>query len=87
MKKSDLIVLVAKENELRAILREEIAAMQKPGESVDNNQKLSRTEAAYFLGVKYGTMYHLIKRGEVKEHKIGGKKYFLKSELIEKINR
>lgn len=47
------------------------------------NEKLIRKKAAKFLGVSYQTMSNWTKSGKLKEHGIGRKRYYLRSELIE----
>lgn len=47
------------------------------------NEKLIRKKAAKFLGVSYQTMCNWTKYGKIKEHGIGRKRYYLRSELIE----
>ncbi len=45
-------------------------------------ERLTRSEAAEFLGVSYVTLTQWIKKGLVKERGIGKKKYHLKSDLL-----
>lgn len=67
---------------LREVIREE---NQRAGENIP--EKLTRKEAAEFLGVAYITMYHWIKRGIIQEYGTQNKRYFLKDELIKVMNR
>ncbi len=45
-------------------------------------ERITRKEAAEFLGVSYFTMHKWVKNGTIKERGIGRKKYFLKSDLL-----
>jgi excisionase family DNA binding protein len=81
MKDTELIV-VAKAKDLRQIVREEILAAQKPDRIKEFQERMTRSEAAVFLGIRYQTVYHWLKKGRIKEHGLGRKKYFLKLELI-----
>ncbi|WP_073167871.1 helix-turn-helix domain-containing protein [Tangfeifania diversioriginum] len=69
---------------LQKILDEHTASQPKPP-ATDPEQRLTRRQAAKFMGVSYQTMYNYVKRGLVKQHGIGQKKWFLKQELIEVI--
>jgi predicted HTH domain antitoxin len=44
--------------------------------------KISKTKAAKFIGVSIPTLNKLVNDGKFKQHSLGHKKYFLKSELI-----
>jgi excisionase family DNA binding protein len=51
------------------------------------DNRMTRSEAARFLGVTYVTIGNWIKRGLIHEHGIGGKKFFYREELIEILKR
>jgi len=74
----------------KAILKEtlrEVIREEKERELNKYPEKLSRKQAAEFLGIAYITIYHWIKKGIVKEYGTRRKKYFIKSELIEVMNQ
>ncbi len=48
---------------------------------------LTVAEASAYLRVSRGTLYTLMKKGEIKSLKIGGKRLFLESELIAYIEK
>jgi hypothetical protein len=50
---------------------------------VEQSERMNRREAAKFLDVSYPTMHLWTKKGVLKEHGQGRKKFYLKSELIE----
>lgn len=54
-----------------------------PEPDMNPGERLTRQQAAKFLEVSYQTMYNYTRDGLVKEHGIGKKKFYLKSELIE----
>lgn len=53
----------------------------------DNHKKelLTQKETAEFLKVDASTIYHWVKRGNIKSYGIGGRRYFKRSELIESL--
>ena len=84
MTDNDEQIAVAKIGVLRRIIREEVrAATQKEAKENEFAERMTRKEAARFLGLQYNTVYHWIKKGIIKEHGRGRKKYFLKQELIQ----
>ena len=77
-------VFVTDEQVLRKVIREEMAEMKNESKpELDLSGKMTRENAAKFLGVSYTTMYNWLKDGILKEHGYARKKYFLRSELIE----
>jgi len=79
----DEAIAITKVGILRRIIREEVrAATQKEAKEDEFAERMTRKEAARFLGLQYNTMYHWVRKGIIKEHGQGRKKYFLKSELI-----
>jgi len=44
--------------------------------------KISKTKAAKFIGVSIPTLNKLVKDGKFKQHSLGHRKYYLKSEII-----
>lgn len=77
-------VFVTDEQVLRKVIREEIAEIKNESKpDLDLSGKMTRENAAKFLGVSYTTMYNWLKDGILKEHGYARKKYFLRSELIE----
>ncbi|MGM0408174.1 MAG: helix-turn-helix domain-containing protein [Bacteroidota bacterium] len=77
-------IAITKVGILRRIIREEVRAATR-NEAKENEfaERMTRKEAARFLGLQYNTMYHWIKKGIIKEHGRGRKKYFIKQELIQ----
>jgi len=76
-------VLLIAENQLRKIIREELKNGTKPTPDHEFVERMNRKQTARFLGITYQTVYHWKKKGIIKEHGCGRKRYFLKSELIE----
>ncbi|MCL6103941.1 MAG: helix-turn-helix domain-containing protein [Bacteroidetes bacterium] len=50
---------------------------------VEQSERMNRYEAAKFLDVSYPTMHLWTKKGTLKEHGQGRKKFYLRKELIE----
>lgn len=69
---------------LKKILDEHAANQPKPP-AIDPEQRLTRRQAAKFMGVSYQTMCSYVKGGLIKQHGIRQKKFFLEQELIEVI--
>lgn len=60
------------------------AAGSKPVEMIREEEILLTTqEAMRFLRVSQATIYRMIKRGDLKAHKVGKKWIFFKGDLIE----
>lgn len=77
-------VFVTDEDVLRKVIREEITGTTKDIKTeIDPAERKNRRQAATFLGVSYQTMHEWTKKGIVKEHGHGRKKFYLRSELIE----
>lgn len=77
-------IAITKIGVLRRIIREEVrAATHKEAKENEFAERMTRKEAARFLGLQYNTVYHWVKKGIIKEHGRGRKKYFLKQELIQ----
>lgn len=78
-------ILILRAGELRQFIREEVKAATH-NEVKDKEEmfkeRMSRREAARFLGIQYATVWHWVKKGILTEHGTGRKKYFLKHELI-----
>lgn len=58
----------------------------KPAQSFET-EKMDRRKAAKFLSVSYQTMNAWTKKEIIKEHGIGRKKFYLRSELIESMQK
>lgn len=67
---------------LREVIKEEKAQIS----DTEFKERLSKKEAAEFLGITRVTLYKWIKKGVIKERGIGRKKYFLKSELLSAVS-
>lgn len=80
---NDESIIVLKAKELREIIREELRATRPQEPDMNPGERLTRRQAAKFLEVSYQTMYNYTRDGLVKEHGIGKKKFYLKSELNE----
>lgn len=52
-------------------------------------EKMTRREAALFLGIQYTKVGQLVKKGILREHRyrFGRKRYFLKNELIKTMEK
>ena len=76
-------VFITNKEELKETLREVFREFmtEKPVEQ-DFSDKMTRRQAAKFLGVSYTTMYNWLKDGILTEHGPARKKWFLKKELI-----
>ena len=55
--------------------------------SIEQSERMNRYEAAGFLGVSYPTMFQWTKKKILQEHGHGRKKFYLRSELIEVLNK
>ena len=65
-------------------LLQEIFEIEKPVSNEKSfSERMDRRAAAKFLDVSYQTMYNYVKSGIIKEHGIGRKRFFYKSDLIE----
>lgn len=73
MSKDDLI------EAFREVQKEEQPAKQ----SIDKIDKMDRRQASKFLDVSYPTMHNWTKKGILKEHGQGRKKFYLRNELIQ----
>lgn len=76
------VILITTKRELKETLTEMFPQPTKEP-SMETKERLSRREAAKFLGISYQTMYNWLKAGLIKEYGIGKKKFFLRGELIE----
>lgn len=64
-------------------IREEIAKFQKPSKETNEVEKpISQTEAILFLGKSRQTLIAWRKKGVINAYTLGGRVYFLKSELL-----
>jgi predicted DNA-binding protein (UPF0251 family) len=73
-------VVVLTVDQLRAVLREELAELQP----VAPVAEVLDTEAACaFLGVSRATLHRAVKSGAIRQHKLLDSPRFLRSELIE----
>ena len=63
----------------REVQKEESTSKQP----IDKLDKLNRRQASKLLDVSYPTMHNWTKKGILKEHGQGRKKFYLRNELIE----
>lgn len=75
------VILITTKSELKELFAE-LLGLQNSSEAEFSNDKLLRTEAAQFVGVSVPTLKKMIDVGIIKEHGLGRKKFFLKSEII-----
>jgi predicted DNA-binding protein (UPF0251 family) len=72
--------------DIRKIIAEELS--RNFNEFLGNNvisikdEKISKNEAARFIGVSIPTLNKLVKQGKFKQHSLGHRKYFLKGEIV-----
>jgi hypothetical protein len=77
------LVIITTESQLEETfskVAEKIFAKKEPPK--DLTERLTRREAAMFIGCSYQSMYNYVKQNLIKEHGSPGKKFFLRSELI-----
>jgi hypothetical protein len=79
----DRIIYIIEESSLRKIIAEELSKLISPPNSdYDAKERLTRRAAAKFLDISYQTMYNWTRDGILTEHGSNGKKFYLRSELI-----
>lgn len=76
-------VYITDEDKLRQLIREELKENTTKKPDFELSQKMTRREAAKFIGVCYQTMGNWTIAGLIKEHGTGRKKFYLRNELIE----
>ena len=81
------LVFITDKEELKQTIREVLNERNPEAPVISISDKLDRRQAAKFLGVSYTTMYNWLKDGILKEHGHARKKYFLRSELIESMQK
>ena len=57
--------------------------LKKEGDNSISNELLTVEETCNLLQINKSTLWHWNKKGKVKMHAIGGRRYYLKSELLE----
>lgn len=76
------LLFITTRSELKQLLAEIMGELnQDSPPEPDITERLTRREAAKFMGVSYQSMYNYLRKGWVKEHGVGQKKFFLRSEL------
>lgn len=80
---TDESILVIRAKELRQIIREEMKAATRKEPETDLSERMTRRQASKFMQVSYQTMYNYTRDGIVKQHGTTGKKFYLRSELIQ----
>ncbi|NQU88184.1 MAG: helix-turn-helix domain-containing protein [Mariniphaga sp.] len=77
------VIYITSKEDLKESIREVLK--ESSGETPEINllDRLTRRQASKFLGVSYQTMHNWTKAGILKEHGTGGKKFYLRKELIE----
>lgn len=80
---TDETIAILKVKELRQIVREEFQALTRKEPETDISERMTRRQAAKFMQVSYQTIYNYKRAGIVIEHGTTGKKFFLRSELIQ----
>lgn len=63
-------------------VREELSRFQKPSEQTEVEKPISQEEAVKWLGKSRQTLIAWRKKGVINAHVLGGRVYFLKSELL-----
>ncbi|MCT4586650.1 MAG: helix-turn-helix domain-containing protein [Carboxylicivirga sp.] len=78
--------IVVSESAISRIVGDEVEKRLKkilqPNPDEIKDDKLSKVKAAKFLDISVPTLHKLVKAGKFKEHSLGARKYYLKSELI-----
>ena len=64
-----------------------IESVEMPKPPKFNEDRLTKTEAAKFVGVTMPTFDKLIKGGRFKQYNIGYRKLFLRSEIVEALKK
>lgn len=64
-----------------------LAGQNKATAQVDSEKPISQQEAVTFLGKSRQTLIKWRKKGVIKGHTLGGRVYFLKSELLAALNK
>jgi hypothetical protein len=64
-----------------------LAGQNKAPEKEDSEKPISQQEAVAFLGKTRQTLIKWRKKGVIKGHTLGGRVYFLKSELLAELNK
>jgi hypothetical protein len=74
--------------ELRSALTEIFESVPTPAtHNWVAEEKMDRRKTSEFLAVSYQTVHNWVKAGAIKEHGIGRKKFYLRSELIEAMKK
>lgn len=85
------VQIVVKVEDLQAfaeyLARQFHPSAPKPTPKTEIEQPISQPEAIVFLGKSRQTLTAWRKKGIVKAHTLGGRVYFLKSELLEAVKR
>jgi len=77
-------VFIYNKEELKETFREVLReSSDKKSFDFDISEKKTRREAAKFLGISYQSACNWTKSGILKEHGVGRKRFYLRSELIE----
>lgn len=76
---------IIKKQELKEAFKEFTREQQDEAQTnpVEKSERMNRYEAAKFLDVSYPTMHQWTKKGILKEHGQGRKRFYLRKELIE----
>jgi len=77
------LVFVTSKDDLKETIREVLREERSEIKSIDLSESLNRRHAAKFLSISYSTMCNWTRDGLLKEHGQGRKKFYLRSELIE----
>lgn len=82
------IVFITDKDELKRTIKEVLLEAQNLSTNKENefSERLTRREAAKFLGCSYQTMYNYSREGVLMPRGHGRKQFYLKSELIEFFN-
>ncbi len=76
-------ILVVTEKMLEQVILRILGDREKKDEFSDfDKDKLSKPEAAKMIGISIPTLDNLIKAKRFKQYNLGGRKYFLKSEIL-----
>lgn len=80
------IVYITAKDQLKETIREVLREERTSDPGIELKDRMTRREAATFMGVSYQTMHNYTKQGILKEHGAVRKKFYLRNELINAIN-
>ncbi len=80
------LILVSSFEELKTIMAKVLNEMPREQPNQADRKRLTRAQAAKFVGISYHTIGAWVRSGKLQERGFGRKKFFYQDELIEAIN-